>query len=128
MLHSTLKLGLAACLALGGVAVAANASGDSANAGIACGVSTLTEGRMMTVEGVVQSPLALIGDYSFTLKSSGNGGSTNISQGGQFSAGADRPVSLGKAMINAGSTIHVDFTITSGGQKYDCSQQFAAHT
>lgn len=128
MLQSTVTLGMVALLALGGAAVTANANSSSTSNGIACGVSTATEGRMMVVEGVVQSPEAISGDYRFTLKSSGNGGSTNISQGGQFSTTANMPASLGKAMINAGSRIDVDFSITSGGQKYDCSQKFTATT
>jgi len=121
MLQSTITLGMIALITLGGAAAAANATGGGPKTGISCGVRTATEGRMMIVEGVVQSPKAMSGDYRFTLKSSGNGGSTNISQGGPFSTLADSPASLGKAMINAGSRIDVDFTITSGGQKHDCS-------
>ncbi len=128
MLHFPVKIGLAAFLALGGAAIAANASGDNLAGGLACGVSTATEGRMLVIEGVLQSPQAISGDYRFALKSSGNGGSSNISQGGQFSATPGTPVTLGKVMLNSGSHIDVDFTITSAGQKYDCSQQLATRS
>ncbi len=125
MLHSTFKIGLAAILALGGAAVAANANSGSNSDRLTCGINKVAEGRMMSIEGVLQSPQAMAGDYRFALKSSGASGSSNISQGGAFSATADTKLSLGKVMINAGSNIEVDFTITSGGKKFDCSHQLA---
>lgn len=127
MLHSTAQLGLIALLALGGAGMAANAYGTAAD-GLACGVNTSNANGMLSVEGVLQSPEALTGDYRFALKSQGAGGSSNINQGGQFSATPGMPVSLGKVSVNAGANIEVDFTITTGGKKYDCSQQFATQT
>lgn len=127
MLHSTAQLGLIALLVLGGAGMAANAYGTAAD-GLACGVSTSNANGMLSVEGVLQSPEALTGDYRFALKSQGAGGSSNINQGGQFSATPGMPVSLGKVSVNAGANIEVDFTITTGGKKYDCSQQFATQT
>lgn len=127
MLHSTAQLGLIALLVLGGAGMAANAYGTAAD-GLACGISTSNANGMLSVEGVLQSPEALTGDYRFALKSQGAGGSSNINQGGQFSATPGMPVSLGKVSVNAGANIEVDFTITTGGQKYDCSRQFATQT
>ena len=127
MLHSTAQLGLIALLVLGGAGMAANAYGTAAD-GLACGVNTSNANGMLSVEGVLQSPEALTGDYRFALKSQGAGGSSNINQGGQFSATPGMPVSLGKVSVNAGANIEVDFTITTGGKKYDCSQQFATQT
>ncbi len=126
MLQSTATLGLVVLLALGGAAVAANANTSNPDDAIACGVSTVTDRGMLAIEGVLQSPEALHGEYRFALKSSGNGGSSTINQGGQFAASPGMPVSLGKVTVNAGSAIDVDFTITTGGRKYDCSQQFTA--
>jgi hypothetical protein len=127
MLHSTAQLGLIALLVLGGAGMAANAYGTAAD-GLACGVSTSNANGMLSVEGMLQSPEALTGDYRFALKSQGAGGSSNINQGGQFSATPGMPVSLGKVSVNAGANIEVDFTITTGGKKYDCSQQFTTQT
>lgn len=127
MLHSTAQLGLIALLVLGGAGMAANAYGTAAD-GLACGVSTSNANGMLSVEGVLQSSEALTGEYRFALKSQGAGGSSNINQGGQFSATPGMPVSLGKVSVNAGANIEVDFTITTGGKKYDCSQQFATQT
>ncbi len=125
MLHSTFKIGLAAILALGGAAVAANANSGGNSDGMACGINKVTEGRMMYVEGILQSPQAMTGEYRFAVKSFGPSGSSNISQGGAFSATADTTLSLGKVMVNAGSNIEVNLTITSDGKKFDCSQQLS---
>jgi hypothetical protein len=128
MFQLPMTLGVVALLALGGAGVAASTTSGADNGGLACGVSTQTAGGMLTLEGVVQSPEAISGEYRFALKSSGGGGSTNINQGGQFSATAGMPVSLGKVTVNAGANIDLDFNVTFGGRKYDCSQQFAALT
>ena len=120
MFHSKLLSGLVAIAALGIAGVAANAESPQAT-DLACGVSTQTEHGMLVVEGVFQSATALNGDYRFALKSQGAGGSTNISQGGQFSAAAGTAVSLGRVMINAGSDVDVDFTVSAGGKTLNCS-------
>lgn len=128
MFQLPISLGVVALLALGGAGVAASTVGSAENGGLACGVSTQNAHNMLTLEGVVQSVEAISGEYRFALKSSGAGGSSNISQGGQFSTRAGESVSLGKMTVNAGSNTNIDFSITTGGRKYDCSQQFTALT
>jgi hypothetical protein len=121
MSQSKVISGLLAIVSVVAAGVAANAHGTN-QADLACGVSTQTERGMLVVEGVLQSPTALAGEYRFVLKSQGGGGSTNISQGGQFSAAAGTAVSLGRVMVNAGSAVDVDFTIVSAdGKRLDCS-------
>lgn len=123
MLPSILHMSMIALLALAGAGMAASAQGTGDSP--ACGVSTMTEGRMMSVEAILHSPEAMTGEYRFALKSAGPGGSSNIRQDGAFSAIAAETLSLGKVALNAGSHIEIDFTITSGGKKFDCSQQLA---
>ncbi|MFD1251552.1 hypothetical protein DEVEQU_03603 [Devosia equisanguinis] len=128
MIQTPITIGTMAALAISLAALGAGASANAAGTDIACGVSTKTEHGMLAVEGVLQSPTALNGEYRFALKSSGGGGSTNVSQGGAFSAAPDAAVSLGRVMVNAGSKIDVDFSVTANGKQLDCSQQFAART
>lgn len=126
-MHSTVKTGLIALAALG-VAAAANAdglNGATTSNGLACGISKTGSGNMMNIEAVVQSPTDLDGDYRLSLRTSGGGGSSNVSQGGPFAAKAGTPASLGKVTINSGSTLDADFTITIDGKTYDCSQQYS---
>jgi hypothetical protein len=121
MLHPKLLASLIAVAALATAGVAANANGTNQGADLACGISTVTERGMLVVEGVFQSPTALSGEYRFALKSIGGGGSTNVSQGGQFSAAAGTAVSLGKVMVNADASVDVDFTVSTDGKRLDCS-------
>ncbi len=134
MIHSTLRLGLAALMVSGaaGLALAQSANENGATLAatdtIACGVSAVTERGMLKVEGVLQSPTALTGEYRFAFKSFNNGGSTNISQGGAFVANANDAVSIGSVMVNAGAKIDVTLTVTANGKSYDCSQPVTTHT
>ena len=124
MVRSSFRL---AALAVGALALAGvNAQANSPT--LDCGVSTQSERGLLAIEGVVLSPVALTGDYRFSLRSQGNGGSSNVSQGGQFSVAAGAPVALGKILVNSGATVDVDFTITSGGKQYDCSTPLTTRT
>ena len=119
MLHRTAQISLAAFAAIAGAGFVANA--NAAGGDFSCGVATRTDGGMMAIQGTLTSPTALTGEYRFALKSNGGGGSTNISQGGQFSAAPNAEVSLGQVMINAGANVRVDFTVTANGKTFDCS-------
>jgi hypothetical protein len=112
-------LGLAALAATSGIANASAASD-------ACGIVTSTQNGMLVIEGAVLSPVAIDGSYQFAIQSSGGGGNSNISQGGQFTAPANQQTTLGKVMINAGSNYNVDFTVTANGKKLDCDQEVAS--
>jgi hypothetical protein len=114
-----LGLGLAALAATSGMANVSTASD-------ACGVVTSSQNGMLVIEGAVLSPVALDGYYQFRIQSSSGGGSSNISQGGNFTAAANQQTALGKVMINAGSNYNVDFTVTANGKTLDCDQEVAS--
>ncbi len=116
---ATLGLITAALAASSGMA---NASGNSGT----CGVVTSAQNGMLLIQGAVLSPVALDGSYQFSVQSSGGGGSSNVSQGGQFSAPANQETALGQVMINAGSNYKVVLDVTANGQKLDCDQELAS--
>lgn len=111
-------------LALAGFAASAGLANSTAGA-VQCGLATSSERGMMALEGTIISPVAISGEYRFAIRSSSNGGSSNVSQGGYFTASANQATPLGKVLINAGSTYSVDFAVTAGGKKIDCSQDIA---
>ena len=115
-------------IALGLVAATLAAGAGFANSTNAtqCGIATSTERGMLALEGTILSPVALSGEYRFAIQSSGNGGSSNISQGGYFTANANQATPLGKVLINAGSSYSIDFDVTAGGKKIDCDQDIAS--
>ena len=99
---------------------------NSAANGTQCGIAASSERGMLALEGTILSPVALSGEYRFAIRSSSNGGSSNISQGGYFTANANEATPLGKVLINAGSNYSVDFDVTAGGKKIDCNQDIAS--
>jgi hypothetical protein len=107
------------------LAASAGLANSAAN-GTQCGIAASSERGMLALEGTILSPVALSGEYRFAIRSSSNGGSSNISQGGYFTANANEATPLGKVLINAGSNYSVDFDVTAGGKKIDCNQDIAS--
>ena len=115
-------------IAIGLMAATLAASAGLANATDAtqCGIATSSERGMLALEGTILSPVAVSGEYRFAIQSSGNGGSSNISQGGYFTANANEATPLGKVLINAGSNYSVVFDVTADGKKLTCDQDIAS--
>jgi hypothetical protein len=113
-------------LGLSGLAVTSGTAGTAGNSAIQCGVLANTENGMLVLEGTLLSPTDVVGDYSFAFTSSGQAGSSNIRQGGGFSAAADAVTTLGRVTINAGSNYDVDFTVNANGQTLDCAGEIAS--
>lgn len=103
------------------LAAGAGFAGPAANS-TTCGIAAKSEGAMLALEGSILSPVAVSGEYRFAIQSSSNGGSSNISQGGYFTATPNEATPLGKVLINAGSNYSVAFDVTAGGQKIVCEQ------
>lgn len=99
----------------------AGANADQQTGPIQCGIEAKTDGGMVGFRGLVQASSDISGSYSFRVASSGNGGSSDISQGGNFSARAGDELHLGKVMLSNGGQYDVDFEVTANGQAYDCN-------
>jgi len=99
----------------------ANAGGSTQNGPIQCGIEYSSNGGMVTFNGVLVAKTDLSGSYTFRIESSGHGGSTNIRQGGNFSARAGEELQLGQASLSSGGQYGVKFEVTANGQTYDCS-------
>jgi hypothetical protein len=125
-MNTQLKLSAAAVLALG-VGAFASTSGmaNSAGSSAKCGVLTSTSNGMLVIEGSLLSPVPLQGSYQFKVQSSGGGGNTNISQGGDFSAAANQRTTLGQVMINTGLNYKVDLAVTANGKRLDCDNELS---
>lgn len=118
---SAIALGLVVATLAASAGLANSTAGDTQ-----CGIATSSQGGMLALEGTILSPVALSGEYRFAIQSSGNGGSSNISQGGYFTANANEATPLGKVLINEGSNYNVVFDVTAGGKKIDCDQDIAS--
>ena len=114
---AALGLGLAALAATGGMA---NSLSHPAASG-ECGIVTSVHNGMLVIEGQVSSPVALRGSYELAVQSRSKGGSSNIKQGGEFSAPADRATTIGQVTLNADAQYEIDFSISHDGKTIDCS-------
>lgn len=112
---SLLAIGIAAVAATSGMA-------NSAAGSVQCGIAESAERGMLALEGTILSPVALSGEYRFSIRSSSNGGSSNVSQGGYFTVPANEATPIGKVLINAGSTYDVAFDVTADGKTLDCGK------
>jgi hypothetical protein len=93
-----------------------------------CGVNATSNGSMMTLEAVFGSGADVTGSYQLNVNSSSGGGSSSVSQGGQFTAVANETTTVGQMSINDGSTYKVDFKVTIDGTEMDCSQVLPSRT
>lgn len=69
---------------------------------LGCEIVQETRARGVVLTGVVQAPQPLRGNYRFVVTSQGGGGSSNVTQGGQFTAPANVATRLGSVMVNSG--------------------------
>ena len=116
---------LAAALAAGlGAAGAAAASGDT-DGPISCEIRKGSVFGMTALEAVVHADEAVSGSYSFTVKGSG-GGSTDIRQGGAFSAGPGAPATLGKVSVGGSAAYDARLSVEADGLSVECEERFGA--
>lgn len=113
-------------LVIAAIAATNGMANSGSNSGFQCGIAKTTQNGMLALEGTLTSTVAVSGEYRFAIQSSGNGGSSNISQGGYFTARANEPTSLGKVMLNAGSSYDIVFDVTADGKNIDCNQDLAS--
>lgn len=119
-----LKLAAAAAgVAVLGAAAAGTTSPATATAGpVQCAIAATPAGIMTTLAGTVTTDTAIAGTYTFRVTGGGSNGSTNISQGGPFSAAPGGPVTLGQVMLGSpGATYDVRLDVTFDGATVTCT-------
>lgn len=109
---------LVVALATAGAGLAGAKSEDGP---LRCEILTDTSGGMVSLEGVVHAASALAGTYSFTVRSSGAGGSSDIEQGGAFEAARGETVSLGQMSLGSGARLDASLTVTAEGRTVACA-------
>ncbi|WEK05544.1 MAG: curli-like amyloid fiber formation chaperone CsgH [Candidatus Devosia phytovorans] len=103
-------------------ATAGMANSGTASSGVECGIVRTSQGGMQQLQATILSPKAVSGEYRLTIQSASNGGSSNISQSGEFVARANEQTTLASVTVTAGARSTVTFELTANGKKYDCSQ------
>jgi len=95
----------------------ARASAD----GLRCAVVTRDLGDTVQISGKVTAERDVSGTYALSIRQSSGGGQAEIDQGGEFTVGAGRTVTLGEAtMGGTAQSYTADLELTVGGQRLRC--------
>ncbi|MCT8998415.1 curli-like amyloid fiber formation chaperone CsgH [Chelativorans intermedius] len=92
-------------LALSGSALMAGA-GSAGAPQARCEIRTATQGGMVALQGVVHAETALTGSYAFRVETVAGAGSSDIRQGGAFSAAPGKPAELGRVMLGGSGALY----------------------
>jgi hypothetical protein len=121
---------LAATLVIGAAATSTRAEsgapGGAASGPLRCEIQKKTSGSMMSLAAVVHADQALSGSYTFRVTSGSRGGSSNVNQGGAFSAEANAAVTLGTVMLGADAAYTANLSVMSNGATVACSDNAGA--
>ena len=114
---------LVAALAVAGCSAGASEVGSGGDA-VSCEINVADMNGAIGLGAVVHADRAVTGSYRFDVSGSGGGGSTNISQGGGFTAGPGDDARLGRLMLgNHGAVYDVRLDVSVGGRDYQCSDR-----
>lgn len=112
----------AAILLIGAGAVAATA-GPSADPN-RCEIVAETHGAGVSLIGLYFAAKALDGEYTFRVRGSGRSGSTDIAQGGEFSAGPRKPVEVGQITLGgSAASYQATLVIKAAGTTLRCEER-----
>jgi hypothetical protein len=126
--------GVLAAMALTGMIAAAagaaaagkteGSASDAPSGSMRCAIRQSLQGNSILIEPIVEAGRRLGGAYRISLSGGGDGGSSSISQGGDFKVEAGSPTTLGRMRVDAsGATYHVRLTVTANGESVSCSRQ-----
>ncbi|MCT7374854.1 curli-like amyloid fiber formation chaperone CsgH [Chelativorans salis] len=89
-----------------------------------CEILASTEGGMIALQGVVHAKVAMSGSYSFRVETVGGSGSSNIKQGGSFSAAPGKPAELGRVMLGgSGAVYEATLEVEAPDGRFTCSKR-----
>lgn len=116
----------AALLMLGAMANGSSADGahrilaEVHKADLRCALVQSSSGGTLRLSGEVYGHPPLAGNYEFIVRKTSQGGTSNVRQGGEFSAGAGEAASVGQFGTNdqPGSTYALSLVVTIAGERH----------
>jgi hypothetical protein len=95
-----------------------------ASQSVRCEILVKEHGNSVALEGVVFAKTAIEGSYQLRVSKSGGGGSSNINQSGDFSAGPDEPSTLGTVTLGGdGGSYVARLKLTWDGGSIECAER-----
>jgi hypothetical protein len=114
---ATLLIGAAAAVAMAGPSPDPNR----------CEISAEKHGAGVSIIGLYFAAKALDGEYTFRVRGSGRSGSTDISQGGDFSVDPRQPAEVGRVVMGgAGATYDATLVLRVAGKTWRCERRIGA--
>lgn len=95
-------------LAAGTGAMAHKTSSEAVN----CEIRSSKSSGDTLLEAVTNGQTQTTGEYEFVISKSGNGGTSDIKQGGEFEIGPEEELVLGEVTIGSGEAASVRATLT----------------
>jgi hypothetical protein len=120
--------GAAALAILFGLGAAASGYAASTPKPLTCDITAIPSDGAVLIEGIVTATSPLSGSYQFKVRSQGDGGSSNISQGGDFDATPGAPTTIGQVTLaNDCGTFDVTLAIDAGGTNLECHKTLSGN-
>ena len=112
---------LAALGAIGVYAVADSASATTGGA-LTCEIQIAKHNGDVELTGIVHAARATSGTYRFKVLNDGDGGSSTINQGGDFSLAAGESTVVGNTTLGNADDMRVKLSVTSDHGSATCSR------
>ncbi len=114
------SIALAAAVGMFGAYAAADTA--DAGAGLTCEIRMVKSGDDIQVKGLIHAASAASGSYKFRLSQNGDGGSSRINQGGDFSLAAGESSVVGEATMNGGDGLVARLSVSSPAGSTSCTR------
>jgi hypothetical protein len=126
MSHVSKRFVLAAASLLIGAGAAVATAGSSSDPA-RCEIVAEKHGAGVSIIGLYYAAKALDGEYTFRVRGSGRSGSTEISQGGEFSVTPDSPAEIGQVMLGgSGASFDATLVVRAAGRTVRCEARAGA--
>jgi hypothetical protein len=98
--------------------------GRTASQPLRCEIQVQEHGNSVALEGVVFAKSAVMGSYQLRVSKTGGGGSSDINQSGEFSAGPGGPSTLSTVTLGGdGGSYVARLTVTWDGGTIECTER-----
>lgn len=88
-----------------------------------CEIKVTPRAGLVSLEALVRADKATGGSYTLRIDKTGGGGSSSITQGGDFEVSAGKATTLGSVTLDSRGSYKAVLDVISGGKSYRCTKQ-----
>lgn len=119
----SLATGLKASIAMLGLAAVfapAMDAGAAPGGGVTCEIRMVKSGGGVELKGIVHAARAASGSYRFNISNDGSGGSSDVSQGGDFALAAGESTVVGEAAFGNADGLKARLSVSTSAGTTSC--------